>query len=142
MSVGAIAGMFAGVAPAGAGAPAEKTSAPSVADQVKQRADAAKLRQKQTLEEIREKGIYTWAQEQKAEKIKETIREELEARAASEDKTVPGSDPSTWSKDDFNLEAEVVRRMREILENALKAESEAAVAEGKPPKPMVIDISV
>ncbi|RAK65402.1 hypothetical protein DJ019_10550 [Phenylobacterium kunshanense] len=118
----------------------EKTRDP--AEIAKAKAEASAARQKSDLEAIRDKGIYAWAQEQKYEKIKEKLREEMEARAASKRKGEVEGDPETWNKPDLAIEQAVAREMRAILEAAMKAESEAAAAEGKPPQPMIIDISV
>jgi len=117
----------------------EKTQSP--ADAAKARAEAAAARQKTELDEVREKGIYAWAQEKKLEALREKIEQEMR-KEISEGKIVAGSDPSTWSKDETSFEAEVARRMQKMLEDAMKSESQKAENEGRQPGPMIIDISV
>ncbi|PZQ54480.1 MAG: hypothetical protein DI570_23000 [Phenylobacterium zucineum] len=114
----------------------------NVADAAKARAEASAQKQKSDLAAIRDKGIYAWAQEVKAEKIKEKIEQEIKAREGAGVKGPDESDPTTWSKDDAGLEYEAIRQMREMLEAALKSESDRAAADGEPAKAMVIDISV
>lgn len=142
MSVSGIGAML-GVAAPQAAKPGEKPEkARDPAEIAKAKAEASAARQKSDLEAIRDKGIYAWAQEQKYEKIKEKLREEAEARAASQPKGEVQGDPDTWNKPDLAIEQEVARQMRDMLEAAMKSESEAAMAEGKPAQPMIIDISV
>lgn len=142
MSVSGIGAMLGIAAPPSVkpGEKPDKTRDP--AEITKAKAEAAAARQKSDLAAIREKGVYAWAQEQKYEKIKEKLREEMEARAASMPKGEVEGDPETWNKPDLAIEQAVAREMRAILEAAMKAESDAAAAEGKPPQPMIIDISV
>ena len=54
-----------------------RSTPPSAADLAAQKAEAAKIRQQSELEQIRDKGIYAWAQEQKLAKLKEKIRAEV-----------------------------------------------------------------
>ena len=62
---------------------------PSAAAEAARKAELAKSSQRAVLDEIREKGNYAWAQEQKLEKLKEKI--EAEVRSAN-----PDADPATW----------------------------------------------
>ncbi len=101
---------------------------PSAAAEAERKADAAKSSQRALLDEIREKGIYAWAQEQKLEKLREKVRAEVMA-------TSPDAEPSA-------IEDEVARRVREAMEEALKTETAEAAKRGEPAKPMIIDISV
>lgn len=142
---GGIGGAGAMVASGGAQSPAakNKTDKPQdPAEIAKARADLAAQKQKTDLAAIRDKGIYAWAQEIKAEKIKEKIEQEIEARQGVGVKGPDQSDPSTRNKEDAGLEYEAIRRMREMLEAAMKSESDRAAAEGEPAKAMIIDISV
>jgi hypothetical protein len=136
-SVGMVADMFALGAPKSADTKDKARAEPSQADVAKEKAEASAARQKSELAAIREKGIYAWAQEVKAEKIKEKIEQEIEARqgVVVADTPIPNTDAP-------GLEYEAVRQMREMLEAAMKSESQRAAAEGEPPKPMIIDISV
>lgn len=101
---------------------------PSAAAEAELKAKAAKAAQRAQLDEIREKGIYAWAQEQKLEKLKEKI--EAEVKSAN-----PDADPAT-------VESEVARLVKEAMEQALKTESAEAAKRGEPARPMIIDISV
>ena len=101
---------------------------PSAAAEAARKAELAKSSQRAVLDEIREKGIYAWAQEQKLEKLKEKI--EAEVRSAN-----PDADPAT-------IDSEVARLVKEAMEEALKTEAAEAAKRGEPAKPMIIDISV
>ena len=105
-----------------------KSTQPSAAELAAQKAEAAKVRQQSDLEQIRDKGIYAWAQEQKLEKLKEKI--EAEVRSAN-----PDADPAT-------IDSEVARLVKDAMEQALKTEAAEAAKRGEPAKPMIIDISV
>lgn len=149
MSVGGFGGiggagaMFApGSAPGPASAKDKNQKTQDAAEMAKAKAEAAAQKQKTDLAAIRDKGIYAWAQEVKAEKIKEKIEQEIKAREGAGVKGPDESDPATWSRDDAGLEYEAIRQMREMLEAALKSESDRAAADGEPAKAMVIDISV
>jgi len=106
-----------------------RSTSPSPADQAATKADAAKARQQSDLEQIRDKGIYAWAQEQKLAKLKEKIRAEVIAERGG-------------STDLAAIEGEVARRVQEAMGEALKAQASDAARRGEPPKPMIIDISV
>lgn len=101
---------------------------PSAAAEAARKAELSKSAQRAVLDEIREKGIYAWAQEQKLEKLKEKI--EAEVRSAN-----PDADPAT-------IESEVARLVKEAMEQALKTEAAESAKRGEPAKPMIIDISV
>ena len=101
---------------------------PSAAAEAARKAELAKSSQRAVLDEIREKGIYAWAQEQTLEKLKEKI--EAEVRSAN-----PDADPAT-------IDSEVARLVKEAMEQALKTEAAEAAKRGEPAKPMIIDISV
>ena len=101
---------------------------PSAAAEAARKAELAKSSQRAVLDEIREKGIYAWAQEQKLEKLKEKI--EAEVRSAN-----PDADPAT-------IDSEVARLVKEAMEQALKTEAAEAAKRGEPAKPMIIDVSV
>jgi len=101
---------------------------PSAAAEAARKAELSKSSQRAVLDEIREKGIYAWAQEQKLEKLREKI--EAEVRSAN-----PDADPAA-------IESEVARLVKEAIEQALKTEAAEAAKRGEPAKPMIIDISV
>ena len=101
---------------------------PSAAAEAARKAELSKSAQRAVLDEIREKGIYAWAQEQKLEKLKEKI--EADVRSAN-----PDADPAT-------IDSEVARLVKDAMEQALKTEAAEAAKRGEPAKPMIIDISV
>jgi hypothetical protein len=101
---------------------------PSAAAEAARKAELAQSTQRAVLDEIREKGIYAWAQEQKLEKLKEKI--EAEVKSAN-----PDADPAT-------VDNEVARLVKEAMEQALKTEAAESAKRGEPAKPMIIDISV
>ncbi|MEW5687078.1 MAG: hypothetical protein AB1942_19330 [Pseudomonadota bacterium] len=140
--IGGAGAMFAPGTGAAPGTKDKNQNIQNVADAAKAKAEAAAQKQKTDLAAIRDKGIYAWAQEVKAEKIKEKIEQEIKAREGAGVKGPDESDPATWKKGDAGLEYEAVRQMREMLEAAMKSESERAAAEGEPAKAMIIDISV
>lgn len=142
MAVDAISSMLSLGAPQSVKPTTQAEKAPSAADAAKARAEAAAARQKSDLDAIREKGIYAWAQEQKLKALEEKIRQEMLKESGGGNKIVAGSDPATWSKDETSFEAEVARRMKKILEDAMGAQAQNAVADGKPAEAMIIDISV
>ncbi len=141
MAVDAISSMLSLGAPQSGKSNPQAEKAQSPADAAKARAEAAAARQKSDLDAVREKGIYAWAQEQKLKALEEKIRQEMEKESGG-NKIVAGSDPATWSKDETSFEAEVARRMKNILEDAMGAQAQKAAAEGKPAEAMIIDISV
>lgn len=142
MAIDAINSMLSLGAPQSAKSNPQAEKAQSPADAAKARAEAAAARQKSDLNAVREKGIYAWAQEQKLKALEEKIRQEMEKESGGANKIVAGSDPATWSKDETSFEAEVARRMKNILEEAMGAQAQKAAAEGKPAEAMIIDISV
>lgn len=108
------------------------------ADAARDRAEASKLKQKQVLDEVREKGLYQWAQETKFEKLKEKIREQIMA-----ERGLDAAGVDALSDDQRNsLEQEISKRVQEVMQEAMSGEAKVAQAEGRPPKPMIIDISV
>lgn len=101
---------------------------PSAAAEAARKAELAQSTQRAVLDEIREKGIYAWAQEQKLEKLREKI--EAEVKSAN-----PDADPAT-------VDNEVASLVKEAMEQALKTEAAESAKRGEPAKPMIIDISV
>lgn len=108
------------------------------AEQAKARAEAAEARQKSELADIREKGIYAYAQEQKFKALKEKIEKEVKAEYGIDDDAYAGM--STEQKS--TLEQEIAKRIQEVMRESLTGESNKAMAEGRPAQPMIIDISV
>jgi len=118
----------------------EKT--PSPADAAKARAEAAAARQKQDLDEVREKGLYAWAQEKKFEALKEKIEKEMKAEKGLDEGTLSAMSPEERAKVMSSLEAEIAKRVQEVMRDTLTEEAEKATKEGRPAQPMIIDVAV
>jgi hypothetical protein len=101
----------------------------SPAEVAAQKAEEARANQRATLDAIREKGIYAWAQEQKLEKLREKIEAQVKAELGDD------ADPVV-------IEGEIAKRVKEAMETSLKAEAAGSSERNEPAKPMIIDISV
>lgn len=112
------------------------------ADAAKARAEAAASRQKATLDEVREKGLYAWAQEQKFEALKAKIEKEMKAAKGISDASLAAMTPEERAATLTSLEAEISKRIQEVMKDALTGEAQKAAKEGRPAQPMVIDIAV
>lgn len=112
------------------------------AAEAKARAEAAAQRQKADLAEIREKGLYQYAQERKFEALKAKIEKELRAERGITESSLAGMTPEEQDAVKSSLEQEIAKRIQEAMKDALDGESKKAAAEGRPPQPMIIDISV
>jgi hypothetical protein len=122
--------------------PGQSTAPPTPAEAAKAREAAAAARQKAILDEVREKGLYAYAQEQKFEALKEKLRRELMAERGIDDAALSAMNPEQRASAETSLEQEIAKRIQEVMRDALGNEAKAAAAEGRPPKPMIIDISV
>ena len=122
--------------------PASRTEAPSAADKAKAKAEQSAKAQKAMLEEIRTKGIYQWAQEQKLEKLKEKIRQQVMAERGMDDAALSKLPAEQRATAESEIEAEIARRLQEAMKDAMEGEAKKAKDEGRPPAPMIIDISV
>src|SRR4051812_45902281 len=65
----------------------------TAADEAKARAEAAAARQKADLAEVREKGLYQYAQERKFEALKAKIEKDLLAERGIDEKVLAGMTP-------------------------------------------------
>lgn len=113
----------------------------SPADTAAAKAEASKASTKATLDAIREKGIYQWAQEVKVEKLKEKLRAEILASRGTSEGDLAKLDPKQRASAESSIAEELARRIKEamleMLENQAKADPE-----GKQSGPSIIDISV
>jgi hypothetical protein len=116
--------------------PSDKPKTP--AEEAKARAEAAAFRQKTTLDEVREKGLYKYAQEQKFKALEEKIAKEVKAERGINDNMYAAMSAEEKS----SLQQEISKRIQDAMKNALEGESQKAMAEGRPAQPMIIDISV
>jgi hypothetical protein len=124
----------------GGGAKVGETKTP--ADEAKIRAEASAARQRQELDEIREKGLYAWAQEKKFEALKAKIREDLLKQHGIDEASLAAMSPEEQDAVMSSLEQEMAKLIQEAMHDAVQGEAKAAAEEGRPPKPMIIDISV
>lgn len=108
----------------------------------KSRAEAANARQKQELAEVREKGLYAWAQEKKFEALKAKIEKEIKTARGLDDAALAAMSPEDRNAALTSLEAEIAKRIQEVMQDTLTEEAKKAAKEGRPAQPMIIDIAV
>lgn len=106
------------------------------------RAEAAAARQKADLAEIREKGIYQYAQERKFEALKAKIEKEIMAERGITESSLASMTPEDQDAAKSSLEQEIAKRIQEAMKQAMDGETSQAAAQGRAPQPMIIDISV
>jgi hypothetical protein len=114
----------------------------TAAEKAKAKADAADAARTSMLDDIRKKGIYAWAQEQKLESLKAKIRAQVLADRKMDEDTLAGMKPEDRASAETSIEEEIARRIKEAMKTAMEGQAREAAAQGKPPKPMIIDISV
>jgi hypothetical protein len=124
----------------GLGAPSGQPQTP--AEKAKAKADAAAAAQTSMLADIRKKGIYAWAQEQKLEALKAKIRQQVLADRKMDENTLKGMNPEDRASAESSIEEEIARRIKEAMQANLEGQAKDAAAQGKPPKPLIIDISI
>jgi anti-sigma28 factor (negative regulator of flagellin synthesis) len=131
-------------APIGPATATEPTTKPakSPADLAKERAEASAARQKQDLAEVREKGLYAWAQEKKFEALKAQIEKEMKAAKGIDDASLAAMSPEERAAVMTSLEAEIAKRIQEVMKDTLTEEAKTAAKQGRPPTAMIIDIAV
>jgi hypothetical protein len=122
------------------GAPSDQPQ--TAAQKAKAKADAAAAAQLSMLNDIRKKGIYAWAQEQKLEALKAKIRAQVLADRKTDEATLSGMNPEDRASAESSIEEEIARRIKEAMQATLEGQAKEAAAKGEPPKPMIIDISV
>ena len=114
----------------------------SPAEKAKAKADAAAAAQASQLADIRKKGIYAWAQEQKMEALKAKIRQQILADRKLDENQLKAMNPEDRASAETSIEEEITRRIKEAMQQSFEGQAKQAAADGKPPKPMIIDISV
>lgn len=114
----------------------------SAADRAKEAAEAAKAKSQAQLEEIRKKGIYAWAQEQKLEALKAKIRAQMLHEKGFTEKDVAAMAPEARKGFETSLQEEIARLVKEAMEKALTHQAKDDARQGKPRAPMIIDIKV
>jgi hypothetical protein len=144
MSIGGLSGasLAASALPVGPGLGAASDKPLSAAEKIQAQADARAADQKATLEQIRQKGIYAWAQQEKLEALKKKIRQQVLADRKIDEAALAGMKPEDRASAEKSIEEEIARRIKEAMKTTLEAEAKTAAQQGKPVKPMIIDISV
>jgi len=110
--------------------------------QAKAKVESKKAEQQAQLAEIRKKGIYAWAQEQKKDKLEELARQRVLAQRGMDEKTLAGMPENDRVKVETSIEEEVARMIKDALQKNLEGKAHQASQDGKPAGPMIIDISV
>lgn len=144
MSISNIGAML-GLSMPGASLATSQTSATTTqdpAEAAKARAEAAKAKQESELADVRKKGLYEWAQERKFEKLREKIEKEMKASSGLDDSTLAAMSPEDRKAAMSSLEAEISKRIQEVMQESLTGEAQQAAKDGKAAQPMIIDISV
>ena len=140
-AIGPMIGVTTPTAPARPGAGREQDADPRRSRQGPAR-DAAAARQKAELDEVREKGIYAYAQEKKFEALREKIEKEIKAAKGIDDNSLAAMTPEDRAATMSTLETEIAARIREAMEASLTDQARSAAKDGQPALPMIIDISV
>ena len=118
------------------------TKPPTAAEKAQAQADARAADQKALLEQIRKKGIYAWAQEEKLAALKARIRQQVLADRKLDEDSLSKMDPAARKSAETSIQEEITRRIKEALKANLEGQARDAAAQGEPPKPLLIDISV
>ncbi|MGH6908659.1 MAG: hypothetical protein ACREE0_16015 [Phenylobacterium sp.] len=126
----------------GLGVGATSDQPQTAAEKAKAKADAAAAQQASMLADIRKKGIYAWAQEQKLEALKAKIRAQVLSDRKMDENTLKAMNPEDRASAESSIEEEITRRIKEAMQASMEGQAKEAAAQGKPPKPMIIDISV
>lgn len=116
------------------------SKAVSAADTAAIKAAESKVKTKETLDAIRDKGIYQWAKEQQLEKLKEKIRAQVLAARGTSEGDLAKLDPTARASAEASVEEEIARRIKEAMLDDLehKAKSDPSGKQG----PAIIDIKV
>ena len=122
------------------GAPSDQPQ--TAAEKAKAKADAAAAAQASQLADIRKKGIYAWAQEQKMEALKAKMRQQVLADRKLDENQLKAMNPEDRASEETSIQEEITRRIKEAMKQSFEGQAKQAAADGKPPKPMIIDISV
>lgn len=144
MSIGGLSGaaLIGSMLPKGPALGALSDKPQSAADKAQAQADARAADQKAMLEQIRQKGIYAWAQQEKLEALKKKIRAQVLADRKIDEATLAGLKPEERASAEKSIEEEIAERIKTMMQATMEGEAKQAAAQGKPPKPMIIDISV
>ena len=144
MSISGLSGAsLVGSAPPASGVFAPASDKPqTAAEKAKAKADAAAAAQTSMLADIRKKGIYAWAQEEKLKTLKEKIRQQVLADRKLDENQLKAMNPEDRASAETSIQEEITRRIKQAMQDTFEGQAKQAAADGKPPKPMLIDISV
>jgi hypothetical protein len=128
--------------PATPGFATASTQPQTPAEKAKAKADATAAAQASQLADIRKKGIYAWAQEEKLKALKEKIRQQVLSDRKLDENQLKAMNPADRASAETSIEEEITRRIKEAMKQSFEGQAKQAAEDGKPPKPMIIDISV
>ena len=116
-------------------------------DHAKAKADAAAAAaqartQAATLADIRQKGVYAWAQGQKFDTLRAKTTQLVMAARKLDDAALAAMDPAQRASVESSVAAEIATRAKQAIQNALEGQARIAAKAGKPSAPMLIDIKV
>jgi len=114
-------------------------------DHAKAKADAAAAQartQAATLADIRQKGVYAWAQGQKFDTLRAKTTQLVMAARKLDDAALAAMDPAQRASVESSVAAEIATRAKQAIQNALEGQARIAAKAGKPSAPMLIDIKV
>lgn len=120
----------------------DKSSPPDPAAEAAEKAEAAKSKNRAILDEIKEKGIYAWAQEQKLKKLEEMARQRALSDRGLTEADLAKMPESERAATEDSIQEIVAQMVKEALEKNMAGKSAANADGQKPAGPMIIDISV
>ncbi len=126
----------------GLGANLSPTTSQSPADKAKAAAEARKAAQQQMLDEVKKKGIYAWAQEQKWEKLKEKIHTQIMSERGLTEDSLSGMNAADRQSAEASIQEEITRRIQEAMRSEFETKARQGAQDGKAAAPAIIDISV
>jgi hypothetical protein len=118
------------------------TASQSPADKAKAAVEARKAAQQQMLDEVKKKGIYAWAQEQKWEKLKEKIRAQIMSERGLTEDSLSGMNAADRQGAEASIQEEITRSIQEAMRSELETKARQGPQDGKAAAPALIDISV
>lgn len=142
MSISGFAPAAQATSSLGLGASVSPTASQSPADKAKAAAEARKAAEKQMLDEVKKKGIYAWAQEQKWEKLKEKIRAQIMSERGLTEDSLSGMNAADRQSAEASIQEEITRRIQEAMRTEFETKARQNAQEGKAAAPAIIDISV
>ncbi|WP_304176201.1 hypothetical protein, partial [Phenylobacterium aquaticum] len=102
------------------------------AEKAKAAADAAKAAQQQLLDEVKRKGLYAWAQEQKFEALKAKIRAQILQEKGLTEEGLAGMDQTSRTSMETAIQEEITRRIKDVMKTELEGKAHADAKAGKP----------